>query len=660
MSHVAALVRLVPLVLLLAPAARGEVTLHALFRDHMVLQRDTRAAVWGDASPGEAITVRGSWSPARADAVADEDGRWSVRLPTGGAGGPHTLTVTGTNTLRLRDVLLGDVWICSGQSNMEMAFAWHAGVRDHEREVAAAYHPRIRLFDVARAYAPAPVADVTGSWAVCSPASVREFSATAYFFARELQRHVGVPIGLIGSNWGGTRCEAWTSRGALEAEFSEFDAGLELATRESEDPDGTSAEDAARARAWWAELAAKDDGSSAFPTVAYDASEWPTATLPGAWEASPIGEFDGAVWYRRQVGLPSGWDGEAVTVSLGPIDDMDTVWWNGTKIGGHEEPGSWTTPREYAVPADVVRAGWNVVVVRVFDTGGAGGFTGTPELMSVRRVDPTISATVTLAGEWHLRKGPAAADVGPFPSPSQFHPNAPTALWNGMIAPLVPFGVKGAIWYQGESNRMEARLYRRLFPAMIRDWRRAFGQGEFPFYYVQIAPYGYGGDTGQAAELREAQLLALRTANTGMACTMDVGDPKDIHPGAKQEVGARLAFWALAQTYGVDVPCSGPIFRGARAEGGALRLIFDHADGLRTRDGAPPSHFVAAGADGVFHPATAVIDGETIVVRADAVPEPIAARYAWGAADQPNVENGAGLPASSFRTDDADAAEGGA
>ncbi len=641
-----------------APAARADVRLHPLFQDHMVLQRDAEVAIWGEADPGEAVTVRGSWSPARADATADAEGRWSVRLPTGAAGGPYALTVEGNDTVRLDDVLLGDVWLCSGQSNMEMAFRWHAGVDDHERELAAAYRPRIRLFDVARRASPAPVREVEGRWSVCSPKSVEEFSATAYFFARAIQERVGVPIGLIGSNWGGTRCEAWTSRGALEAEFPEFEAALERARVIAEHPERVRAEAEARAAAWWERLVAADGGVRR-AGVEHDDADWGTANLPGAWEGSPVGDFDGVVWYRREVELPSGWDGAPLSISLGPIDDLDTAWWNGVRIGGHEAPGAWTTPRTYAVPAGLARAGRNVVAVRVVDTGGAGGFCGEPAAMSVRHGDPSVSAAFDLSGRWRFERGPTARDLGRFPSGDGFHQNWPTALHNGMIAPLVPFGLKGVIWYQGESNRLEARLYRRLFPAMIRDWRRAFERDELPFLFVQIAPFAYGGDAGQAAELREAQLLALATPHTGMACTMDVGDPKDIHPGNKRAVGRRLARWALAKTYGVDVPYSGPLYRGYRAEGDALRLVFDHGEGLRTRDGAPPSHFVVAGADGVFHEATATIDGEAVVVRSSSVPKPVAARYAWGAADEPNLENAAGLPASSFRTDDPDAEGGG-
>ena len=655
MPRLAMLLALIP-ILALAADARSEVSLHPLFQSEMVLQRDTEAAVWGTAAPGEVVTVRGSWSPQKVSAAAGEDGAWSVALPTGPAGGPHTVTIAGADEIVLTDVLLGDVWICSGQSNMEMAFSWHAGVLNHEEEVAAAYHPRIRLFDVARKHSPTPVAGLKGSWSTCAPETIKGFSATAYYFAREVQRHTKIPIGLIGSNWGGTRCEAWTSRDTLEPEFPEFADALAISRALTDDPGKADAERAKRQIVWWDKLAAADPNTAANTKPDTNDSAWSTIDVPGLWEQTDLGAYDGVVWFRREVDVPPAWAGRALTVELGPIDDMDTTWWNGVKIGGLETPGSHATPRAYTVPIGATRPGRNVLVVRAVDTGGAGGFSGEPSALTLAPSgagDERNVAPIPLAGVWKTMKSAGMAEAGRFPSGGSFHHNAPTALFNGMIAPLVPFGIKGAIWYQGESNRGEPLRYRRLFPAMIEDWRRHFGQGAFPFFFVQIAPFGYGGDTGQAARLREAQLLTLGLENTGMACTMDIGEVRDIHPRNKRDVGRRLAFAALAKTYGMEVPFSGPHFRGYRAEGAAMRLLFDHADGLNNGGGgdAALSCFTIAGEDKVFHPATAVIDGESIVVSSPAVEKPAAVRFAWGAADMPNLKNGDGLPASSFRTD---------
>jgi len=282
------------------------------------------------------------------------------------------------------------------------------------------------------------------------------------------------------------------------------------------------------------------------------------------------------------------------------------------------------------------------------DTGGAGYVGGTGGYARLRAGEETFD----LAGTWSARKGTPISELGNFPSQNWFHQNRPTALHNGMIAPLGELAVQGAIWYQGESNRPRAQQYRRLFPAMIQDWRRQFGD-ELDFLFVQLAPFGYGGDTGELSELREAQAMTLSLPRTGMAVTMDIGNPRDIHPRDKRTVGERLARWALAQTYGIeDVAFSGPVYRSVRADGDALIVELDHAVGLRTRDGEAPSHFLIAGEDKVWHPATARIEGKTVHVHSAAVKRPVAVRYGWGATDEPNLENVAGLPAGSFRSDD--------
>ena len=325
------------------------------------------------------------------------------------------------------------------------------------------------------------------------------------------------------------------------------------------------------------------------------------------------------------------------------------MWVNGTHVASTHASGQWNRPRRYGVAPGVLRPGTNVVAVRVLDTGGVAGLNGKAEQMAVRRDGKRL---VPLHGSWRYRKGAAMGDLPAKPAGQEIGPNDPSVLFNGMIAPLVPYGIRGAIWYQGESNRGTPLLYERVFPNMIADWRQQWGGDAFPFYFVQIAPFGYRGDTGQAGALRDAQRLTLSTPNTGMAVTMDIGDPRDIHPSNKRDVGKRLALWALAKTYGVDgLAYSGPLYRSMATEGSTIRLAFDHAeDGLVLRD-APRSYFMIAGADRRFVEARAVVDGSSIVVSSDEVREPVAVRYAWGAADEPNLFNAAGLPASSFRTD---------
>jgi len=633
-----------------AGAARADVRLPALLADHMVLQRETEAALWGWAEPGETVSVRPSWSEVTATAVAGADGRWRLSVATPAAGGPHAITVTGANETVLSDVLIGEVWICSGQSNMEWPLS---AAKDAQAELAAATHPRLRLFDVRNAIALEPRADCEGAWSACTPESAAGFSAVGYFFGRELSAELDLPVGLIGTSWGGTVAEAWTSEGTLNR-MPDFAAALAAVAREREDPAGAAARQREALRDWWDELARKDRGSGEedWSKPSYDDASWSLMELPRLWEAAGLEGFDGVVWFRRALDLPAGWAGRELELELGPIDDMDTTWFNGERVGGHEQAGLWQTPRRYTVPAALVREGRNVVAVRVVDTGGAGGFDG--QALCARPAGGAQGQEVSLAGRWSFRVGAKMGDLRPLPAnQAGFHQNSPTALYNGMIAPLVPFAIRGAIWYQGESNRTRAHQYRTLFPAMIADWRAHWGRGDFPFYFVQIAPFGYGGDRGEAAELREAQMMALAVPNTGMAVTMDIGETGDIHPRDKQAVAHRLALWALARTYGrAGLECSGPVFRSMRVVDREVRLAFDHAASGLVARGGELTHFTLAGADKRFVPARARIEGDAVVVWNERVLAPLSVRYAWGAADQPNLFNGAGLPAPSFRTDD--------
>lgn len=635
-------------VLAICALARADVRLPAVIGDNMVLQQKSDAAIWGWAAAGEKVSVRGAWSDAAVEATAAADGRWRVNLPTPVAGGPYTLTVAGTNTLTLKNVLVGEVWVCSGQSNMEWSF--NHGVDNGDQELAAAKHPNIRFFLVPKTIAVEPRDNTDATWVECSPETVRPFSAVGYFFGRELRTKLDVPVGLIGSYWGGTRAEPWTSEKTLRA-LGGYDEALEPVLAERRAPGTANQRGAEQLQRWWAELPKKDPGSETWAAATFDDSSWEQTKLPGLWEDTPIGTFDGVVWYRRTFELPATLADKPLVIATCPIDDMDTIWLNGQRVGATELPGRWNFPRKYAVPAGVAKAGKNVIAVRVVDTGGAGGFMGDATQLWIGADSDDAGARVAVAGDWRVHKGATLADLPRMPQVQELHPNLPTVLSNGMLDPLIPFTIRGAIWYQGESNRMEAMEYRRLFPAMIGDWRARWGVGDFPFYFVQIAPYAYDGDAGQTSELREAQTMTLATPNTGMAVTIDIGNPRDIHPHNKQEVGRRLALWALAKTYGQsDLECYGPMYREMKVEGDAVRLLFDHAAGLKA-DGGTPLHFTIAGEDQVFHPAQARIDGETIVVSSPDVPHPQAVRYAWGTTDEGNVRNGAGLPAPCFRTD---------
>lgn len=461
---------------------RAEVRLPRVFSSGMVLQRDRELPVWGLADAGERVTV--SLGSATADTTADDSGRWAVALPAMEAGGPLTMKVVGSNTIELTDVLVGEVWVCSGQSNM----AWPVSRSSNAaEEIAAADWPQIRLFHIPRVPAGSPQSDVEADWKACSPETVPGFSAVGYFFGRELHQELDVPVGLIESAWGGTRIEPWT----------------------------------------------------------------PVAGFRSVRELAGIGDrvIRERIEHQRKVG-------DAVTT-------------------GQKPPAHPLASRQ-----------------------------------------------------------------------------APTGLYNGMIHPIVPYAIRGAIWYQGEANRHDRGAYEQKMHALINGWREVWGQGDFPFLFVQLAPYNYGSDATMLPEVWEAQQKVLNVPNTGMAVTVDIGNPDDIHPVNKQDVGRRLALWALARTYGRDLVYSGPLYRSFEKDGSAIRIHFDHTGGgLASRDGQPLNWFEIAGDDGIFVPAEARIDGDSVVVSSPQVRNPERVRFAWNQMAEPNLMNKEGLPAAPFRTD---------
>jgi sialate O-acetylesterase len=648
-----------------ASASLADVTLPSILSDGMVLQRNSSATLWGWASPGEQISVKATWKTdgASADTQADPSGRWRVSLKTPEAGGPYSVSFSGQTSLTLRDILIGEVWVCSGQSNMEMAVGdvgpGYSGVKGAEEEIKGANFPQIRLFTVRNDISLVPRIDCQGSWTACSPESVRTFSATGYFFGRKLNQELNIPIGLISSDWGGTVAESWTSGAGLDA-FPEFKGTRDMLARLA-DPNTRGDASKGAIDGWWNSIDTRPNSAGAgWAEAGADDKSWASATLPATW-AGDLANFDGFGYYRRSVDISEAFLKNAGdwTLELGPIDDRDDAWVNGERVGGTRQDGMWNSPRKYTFPSKLLKPGRNVVGVRVLDTSGPGGINGQAGQMLLRSPD---GQTIALSGEWKFKRGPGRNETPAIPESIQLGPNYPSMLYNGMIAPIQNFCIRGAIWYQGESNRDRAAQYSKLFPAMIRDWRKGWaGSGaaaDFPFYFVQIAPFNYGGDSGQTSELREAQLSTVRsTPNTGMAVTMDIGEIPDIHPKNKQEVGRRLALWALAKTYGkADVQFSGPLYTSAKADGSKMRISFEHTfGGLRAgKEGhdAALTHFWIAGENKQFYKADAVIDGETVVVSSPNVPKPVAVRYGWSTIAEPNLFNAAGLPASSFRTDD--------
>ena len=635
-----------------AAAPATDVKPHSLFSDNMVLQRGMKAPVWGTADAGGKVTV--TLCGQRVAAVADEKGQWMVRLKPLKAGGPHTLKIAGRKTITLSNVMVGDVWICSGQSNMEQGIGACANPKE---EIANANHPGIRLFMVPHKISGEPQKTVEASWAVCSPATVATggwagFSGAGYYFGRHLSGELKVPIGLIQTCWGGTVAEAWTSAEALE-KLPDFKPTVQQFTKDvaARKSGGYSFKKAMAA--WWR----KNDPGSAkganWAGPAMDVSTWKTMAQPKAWAAGPaeLRKFDGLVWFRRDIDVPAEWAGRDLMLELGPIDDRDTTFFNGTEVGANE---AYTAARKYRVAGKLVKAGRNVVAVRVLDTGGGGGLYGKPEQMKLSLAAGGGKAA-SLAGPWRYRIAATMAKLGSPPLRRLGSPNIVTVLYNGMLAPLVPYGIRGAIWYQGESNTGRPMQYRRLLPAMIEDWRSRFGVGKFPFLVVQLANFLAVQTTPVQsgwAELREAQLLTERNdPKVGMAIITDIGDARDIHPKNKQGVGRRLALAALAIAHDRKLVYCGPVFRGMKAEGAKARLTFDHVGGGLVARGGKLKGFAISGADGKFVWADAAIDGAAIVVSSAQVSKPIAVRYNWANNPIGNLFNKEGLPAGPFRSD---------
>ncbi len=656
----------------LAASQEARFTLASVFADSMVLQQRSNVMIWGTGTPGTRVSLASSWK-STATAIVDSSGAWSTRLRTTAAGGPHTITVShDTSTITLRGILLGEVWLCSGQSNMEMPLVgWppDSPIANSAEEISHARFPSLRMFTIARSSSSAPKRECKGQWVACSPQTAGAFSATAYYFGKALHQRLRVPVGLVHASWGGTSIEAWLSAKSLSA-FPEYQPVLkELANAE---------ENMKAVDAWVAShtvgemnLATRsgptkwenlDFQDSVCAQKAFVDSLWNDISLPVWWEETELGVFNGAVWFRKAVTLPTDWRAKKLELELGPIDDTDETFVNGTKIGAMTAEGLWRTERKYTIPDSLTFDSTLTIAVRVLDNYGGGGLWGNGVPLQLKRTD--TAATLSLAGTWKYRpvaefRAGTAFVFGPqqreqFTRPKltmDYYGVSPTTLHNGMIAPLIPLTLRGAIWYQGESNIPRAATYARLQTALIEEWRAEFRNPSMPFYFVQITPFAYGSDA-HSELLREAQLQTLAVANTGMAGTLDIGDPHDIHPADKENVGKRLALWALAKTYGKKVAYSGPLYRSMEVEKNTLVLSFDHAGKtLVIKEHQGGNEFQIAGADSIFKAARVSVRGKVLVVSHPEIAHPTAVRYGFSDAPQATLFNSAGLPAPSFRTE---------
>jgi len=637
---------------LLSHRLMADVSLPRIFSSHMVLQRDKPVPVWGWADPGEKVTIVLSdkqQNKIQTETVkADKSGNWKIQLTPTPAGGPYQLALTGKkNNIQLEDVLFGEVWICSGQSNMQ----WTVNVSENsEEEIKNGNHPQIRQFLVPREMSLTPKKDITsGNWQAAAPETVGNFTAVGYYFARKLQEELDVPIGLINTSWGGTIVETWISKEAM-ASFNEFQdhvstmpASLDMIA------DKNRQKMIERIKNIQSDIPEKDM-SATWSLGNFDYTDWETTELPRRIDHGSLNGLDGVVWYKRNIDVAASAVNQPVVLSLGKIKDISQVYINGVKVGEHDK--DFNQERSYYIPANTLKPGNNNITVRIENIAGNGGFLSDKPWLFISGNQYYES----LAGPWHYKFDRVYTDkitAGPN--------DTSTLLYNSMIAPLIPYAIGGAIWYQGESNAGRAYQYRKSFPLMISDWRKQWND-DFPFLFVQLAGFNAFMGTSEKgstwAELREAQLLTLDVLpKTGMAVIAEIGEAEDIHPRNKQDVGKRLAINALQTAYGKNNVFSGPVYKSMQVKDNQITLDFVHTgSGLTVlNDYSPQGYllgFEIAGADKKFYPAKAEIKGDQIVVKNDIVTSPVAVRYGW--ADNNihiNLYNKEGLPATPFRTD---------
>lgn len=625
--------------LIISVLTNANVKMPLLFSDGMVLQRNKAIPIWGFADANEKIEVH--FNKQIQKTTADKNGKWTLNLNSEKAGGPFELIIIGKNKITIKNVLVGEVWICSGQSNMEFRVSKTINA---EKEIADSNYPMIRHFGVAQDLSGKPKDDLkAGKWEAANKETVGNFTAVGYYFARKLYTELKIPIGIINTSWGGTNVETWTSREAFQKsdEFKTLITGVPMVNVDSisklyakqmkeriEKVQGTPV---------------STENENTFKDPVFNDASWGELNTPSLWENQPLEDLDGVVWMRKTITLSAEDIKNKATLHLSKIDDEDITYLNGIEVGRNTQ---YDVKRVYEIPANILKEGKNVIAVRIVDNSGGGGIYGDAADLKLS----LGSKNIPLDGRWKFKVIVVKTSL----SPNSY----PSLLYNAMVNPLVPYAIEGVLWYQGEANVWRANQYKKAFPLMITDWRTKFKQGDFPFYFVQLSTFNEQNGNSKVgsrwAELREAQSETLKLPNTGMAVTTDIGNAKDIHPTNKQDVGLRLAAIALNNVYGKKRVYSGPTYKSQEIAGNQIILTFDNVgSGLTALDNSENlKGFEIAGADKVFHSAKAIIKNNKVIVSSNQVQNPAAVHYGWADDDtEINLFNKEKFPASPFRTD---------
>jgi len=620
--------------------ANANVKLPLLFSDRMVLQRNEPIPVWGWADANEKIEVH--FNKQILKTKADKNGKWLIHLKAEIAGGPYEMSIKGKNEIVLKDVLVGEVWICSGQSNMEFTVD---RAMNAKQEMNDSDFPMIRQFLVEKDLSATPKSTLKAAkWDVCNKSTVGNFTAVGYFFAKQLYAQLNIPIGIINTSWGGTCVETWTSREAFENsdEFKGMIAQMPKMDIDSLSKNQIKSVTERIENIQGSKINASDETS--FKESSFNDGNWPEMNVPELWENQQLGNLDGVVWMRKSFVISKEDSENEALLELAKIDDMDVTYINGIEVGTTNQ---YDKKRAYQIPFKTIREGKNVIAIKIFDYSGGGGIWGEASDLKLS----LNSKVMPLSGKWKFNVTEIKSEV----SPNSY----PSLLYNAMVNPLIPYAFQGVLWYQGEANVGRANQYKKAFPLMINDWRTKWDQGNFPFYFVQLSSYnefnGNSTNGSKWAELREAQTKTLQTLNTGMCVTTDIGNPKNIHPTNKQEVGKRLAAIALHDIYNKNVVFRGPTFKSMEIKEDQMTLTFENIGGglMTPNKSGNIKGFEIAGADKVFHYAKAYLEDNKVVIINENVKNPVAIHYGWADdASDSNLFNKEGLPASAFRTDD--------